>query len=161
MNAWRELVAPAVDDRLPRLLLTLGLERHITWTTAEALLNAYERSLAPAPPPPGKPSTPWANPFGDTPRDLAAWISFGEAMTGHPLEVHPRHWYAATAMEAYMLDLSPDNPGDHTGLHTRTLEQLVADEAALRLCRRTAWTFERKTATIAELRKRDIRFAAR
>jgi hypothetical protein len=152
---WRQSVAPPADHRFSALLVTLGLEHHISWTTAGLLLNAYERSLAPAPPPPPRmPTTAWSNPFGDTPRDLAAWISYGEAMAGHVIEMHPRHWHAATATEAYMLDLHPDNPGDHSGLHTRTVEQLMADLVALRRLPRSAWRHERIQATELDLNRR-------
>lgn len=123
------------DHRLPDLLITLGLEGHLTWGQAEEILNLWELR--------GDPIVAFAE---ATPKDLALSLYMMDA----PPTSWPTFWGGATPDAAFLLDLSPDNPGDGSGLHLRTPDQLLRDLTALRLLPRNRWRHERIAATIAE-----------
>jgi hypothetical protein len=130
------------DHRLPDLIVTLGLEKQITWEQAERILDVWENHKQTI-----------VGPREANARDLAFMLHCADA----PPSMWPKFWHGATPDAAFLLDLSTDNPGDHSGLHLRTPEQLLADLIALRLLPNSAWKRERVAATIAERKLRDPR----
>lgn len=157
MSVWRELVEQPVDDRFTRLLIQLGLEHRISWSTAGHMLNLYEAWQPPAGLP-RLPTTPWSNPLGDTPRDLAAWIALGETLASHPLpDMYPHFWAGAAPMEAWHFDLDPQrNPGDHVGVPALQRTELSRQlELAGTLQPRTKWLDARTRALLEEAEYRE------
>lgn len=136
MSSWRAEVEPSADGRMAALLIDLGLDRQIPWQTAAALLDVYESR------------TP-TRPFMATERDVA----FAFIVTGGTAN-WPDFWQGADPQEAFLLDLSIANPGDGSGLHLRSPEQLLADEVALRNLPRTQWRLDRIFATRSERKRR-------
>jgi len=162
VSDWRTLVEPPTDDRLPRILLALGVEHRITWQDAERLLDAYERMTQARPwqpPPPTPARTPWSNPLGDTPRDLAAWLAMCEAVAGRKLpEWYPLHWAGAVPMEAWHFDLDPvHNHGDHSGIPALQRPELSRQLELAGTLPPTHWVHERGRLLLDEVAHREQR----
>lgn len=130
------------DHRLPDLLIRLGLEHQLTWQQAEEILSLWEHRA----------QGPVLRAEASA-QDLALALY----MVGAPPTSWPQFWDGASPDAAFLLDLSPENPGDNSGLHLRTPAQLLADLIALRLLPRSPWKRRRVEATLAERRLRDPR----
>lgn len=144
---WHDLVEPPVDTRLPQLLLSMGLDRHISWHHAAVVLAAYDNAGA-AGLAERRARQHTQSPPADE-RDLALVM----VITGRTFD-WPKFWHGADAREAFALDLRISNPGDHSGLHLRTPEQLLQDLVILRLLPETRWRHARVVATRAERKRR-------
>lgn len=133
------------------LLVELGLEHRISWADAERILDAgaddthSDTGIDAAPAPIA--ATGW--------RDVAFAIVIAEGLAQHRLpEKYPRFWGGANADEAFSMDLSVENPGDNSGIRTRTVGQLRADLQWLRMLPNTRWKAERVKVSVAELETR-------
>lgn len=135
-------------------LVEHGLDGRITWTDAADLLDAHDADLSVqeaegrllayrADLDAGPPKFALISP--QTERALAlAFVISGRSTDW------PTFWQGANPLEAFMLDLSVLNPGDHTGLPGRSGSQLYNDLIALRSVPDTKWKHSRLQATIDE-----------
>jgi hypothetical protein len=146
-----EFIDPS-DNRLAHLLTEMGMERHISWHKAAAILDAYEAPEA-AQLATRRSKQHVQSPPGDE-RDLALAIFLREASGQVWLGPWPEFWFGANPEEAFVLDLRVSNPGDHSKLNQRSPEQLLQDLVVLRQLAPSRWRHERIAATRRERKRR-------
>lgn len=81
-------------------------------------------------------------------------VAFALYIADSPRAKWPQFWSGANPLEAFMLDLSLGNPGDHSRLPGRSDSQLTDDLKALRGLPDSAWKHARTEATLDERRRR-------
>lgn len=81
-------------------------------------------------------------------------VAFALYIADSPRAKWPQFWSGANPLEAFMLDLSLRNPGDHSALPGRSDQQLHDDLKALRGLPDSAWKHGRTEATLDERRRR-------